>query len=353
MVSIDKIRINDAKRLRTAGLMSGSLSSIEAEIRTFIDFPQMNVVLVSCDDQLVSMVKIHLLDRKRCRAHLDLVIMPDLDSATYIDIIDNVVYYCLVTQAYHKLTVTISSRNSFLEKPCIDCGFIQESVLVDEIENEGHYEDAGLFRILSADYLNYNACFIPFETGVAVVTGGNYFIDGIRLYRYGAELEPGFVLNVARQLHFADDKGCLLPDEGDTYVMGDEELDILPEELSRAYSQITDYFAKNSSGFDLNLKYRFGTEFQMSVWKAISEIKYGNTRSYEDIALDISGGDLSKAKNLTRAVGNACSDNPFMLVIPCHRVIGKDGKLAGFSAGVEVQDFLLTLEAFTYVTSIV
>ena len=163
MVSIERIRINDARRLRNAGLMSGSLSSIEDEIRMFIDFPKMNVIVVSCDDTPAAMVKMHLLDRKRCRVHLDLVILPDLDNATYVDIIDNIVYYGLVEQGYHKLTVTVSSRNIFLEKPCADCGFIQESVLIDEIENDGVYENAGLFRILSADYLNYNACFIPFE----------------------------------------------------------------------------------------------------------------------------------------------------------------------------------------------
>ena len=186
-----------------------------------------------------------------------------------------------------------------------------------------------------------------------MVTGGNYYIDSIRLYRFGAQLNSGFVLNVARQLRLVDKEGRLLPDEDGIYAMQDEEIDVLPEELSRAYTQIYNYFAKNSSSFDLNLKYTFGTDFQKSVWNAVSGIRYGSTRSYEDIALEISDGDISKAKNLTRAVGNACSDNPFMLVVPCHRVIGKDGKLAGFSAGVEVQDFLLTLEAFTYVTSLI
>ncbi|MBP5260606.1 MAG: methylated-DNA--[protein]-cysteine S-methyltransferase [Clostridiales bacterium] len=352
MVSIDKIKINDAKRLRTAELMSGSLSSIEDEIRMFIDFPQMNVIVVSDGDSPCAMVKMHLLDRKNCHAHLDFVILPDMSFDMYQEIVDSVVNYSLVEQCLHKLTVTVSSRNSFLEKPCIDCGFIQESVLTDEIDNDGEYEDAGLFRILSADYLNYNACFIPFETGVAVVTGGNYFIDGIKLYRYGAKLDSGFVLNVARQLHLVDREGCLLRDDNGVYDMSEEEVEMLPEEVSRAYIQITNYFAKNSCFFDLDLKYRFGTDFQKSVWNAISQVKYGSTRSYEDIALEISDGDVNKAKNLTRAVGNACSDNPFMLVVPCHRIIGKDGKLAGFSAGVEVQDFLLTLEAFTYVTSI-
>ena len=57
-------------------------------------------------------------------------------------------------------------------------------------------------------------------------------------------------------------------------------------------------------------------------------------------------GDRNIAKKLTRAVGSACSENPIPVIIPCHRVIGKDGKLVGFSGGVDFKDFLLQLEAF-------
>ncbi|MBR2522846.1 MAG: methylated-DNA--[Clostridiales bacterium] len=353
MVTLDKIRLSDAKKLRSAGLVTGSLTMIEDEFRTYVNFAQIDVLVASIDEVPAALVKLYHLDRNRCRVHLKVVISAELSDDVYYELMDRITYHALVESGYHKLTVNISSANSFFEDPCIRLGYIQESVLFDEIDNDGLFEDAGLFRILSADYRNYNVCFVPFDIGVAVISGSNSVINGIRLFRFGDRLPGGFILNVAKQLRIVDRSGCLLAPADDIYSMRDEDIKLLPDEVAKAYKQVSDYFGKRSSRFDLNLDLSSGTEFQQRVWEEISRIKYGDTRSYEDIALLISGGDKSKAKNLTRAVGNACSDNPVMLAVPCHRVIGKDGKLAGFSAGVEVQDALLTLEAFSYVTSII
>ena len=82
------------------------------------------------------------------------------------------------------------------------------------------------------------------------------------------------------------------------------------------------------------------------IYEAVKKIPYGYTRSYEDIALELTGGNKTEARKLTRAVGHACSENPVPIIIPCHRVIGKDGKLVGFTGGVEFKDFLLTHELF-------
>lgn len=352
MVSLDKIRIGDAKKLREMGLMAGSLSSIEDEIRMFSEFPQINVIVAWEGEIPVAMIKIHLLDRKNCRVHIDPVISDSFEEDRYIELIDSVVHYSLVKKCYHKLTITLSSKDSALEEACGKLGFVQESVLADEIDKGDEFEDAGLFRILSADYANYNVCFVPFELGVAVITGGKDYIDGITLKRFGTAPENGFVRNVAKQLRLLDSDGCFRKNEDDHYSMEKEEIENLPEELAKAYVQVTKYFAKNLSSFDLKLKLPYGTDFQKSVWNELLKIKYGGTNSYEDIALVISEGDQDKAAKLTRAVGNACSENPIMLAIPCHRVIRKDGKLAGFSAGVEVKDFLLTFEAFSYITGI-
>ena len=81
-----------------------------------------------------------------------------------------------------------------------------------------------------------------------------------------------------------------------------------------------------------------GTPFQLSVWHALSEIPYGETRSYQDIANRIG---RSKA---VRAVANAIAKNPILVLIPCHRVIRKDGKVGGFSAGIEFKRMLLEHE---------
>ena len=102
-------------------------------------------------------------------------------------------------------------------------------------------------------------------------------------------------------------------------------------------NQLKKYFAQELTDFDLSLK-PHGTDFQQQVWRALRAIPYGETVSYRTIADRI---DRPKA---VRAVGNANGRNPIPIVIPCHRVIGKDGSLTGFGGGLPVKSFLLDLE---------
>ncbi len=82
-----------------------------------------------------------------------------------------------------------------------------------------------------------------------------------------------------------------------------------------------------------------GTEFQIKVWTAIKSIPYGETRTYSDIALEINMPDSY------RAVANACGKNPVPLIIPCHRVIRKNGDIGGYKPGVEKKKMLLEMES--------
>jgi methylated-DNA-[protein]-cysteine S-methyltransferase len=107
--------------------------------------------------------------------------------------------------------------------------------------------------------------------------------------------------------------------------------------LNQAAQQIKDYFDGKSVTFNLPLN-PTGTPFQRAVWQALTEIPYGETRSYQDIAIAIGN------PKAVRAVGGAVNKNPIMIVIPCHRVIGKDGSLVGFYGGLELKQRLLDLE---------
>ena len=102
--------------------------------------------------------------------------------------------------------------------------------------------------------------------------------------------------------------------------------------------QIDDYFAGHRKTFDLSLK-PGGTEFQLEVLKALTAIPYGQTVSYQEIARAIG------RPKAVRAVGAANGRNPLPIVIPCHRVIGSDGSLTGFSGGLEAKRYLLGHEA--------
>ena len=83
-----------------------------------------------------------------------------------------------------------------------------------------------------------------------------------------------------------------------------------------------------------------GTNFQRTVWKEISKIPFGETRTYKDLAIAIG------KPNISREVANACGKNPYPVIIPCHRVIRSDGKLGGYSGvgGVKKKKELLKLE---------
>ena len=102
-------------------------------------------------------------------------------------------------------------------------------------------------------------------------------------------------------------------------------------------TQLGAYFKGELTTFDLPLA-PTGTPFQQQVWSALLEIPYGQTESYAKIAQKI---NRPKA---TRAVGNANGRNPIPIIIPCHRVIGRDGSLTGFGGGLPTKSFLLQLE---------
>jgi O-6-methylguanine DNA methyltransferase len=101
--------------------------------------------------------------------------------------------------------------------------------------------------------------------------------------------------------------------------------------------QLEEYFLRQRQQFDLPLLF-CGTSFQKQVWRALLDIPYGETISYQELALRIGN---SKS---TRAVGSANGANPLPIVVPCHRVIGAQGKLVGYGGGLEMKSRLLRLE---------
>lgn len=109
------------------------------------------------------------------------------------------------------------------------------------------------------------------------------------------------------------------------------------KELSEAKEQLDSYFKKELNQFNLILD-PDGTAFQKQIWKKLQEIPYGELKSYQDIA-----NSINKPK-ACRAVGMANSLNPIPIIIPCHRVIGKNGKLTGYAGGLENKARLLQLE---------
>ena len=119
--------------------------------------------------------------------------------------------------------------------------------------------------------------------------------------------------------------------------------DITPGEnavMVAARQQLTEYFAGTRRQFDLQLGW-MGTQFQIRVWQALTEIPYGKTCAYGDIARRIG------QPQAMRAVGAANGRNHIPIIVPCHRVVNSDGSLGGFSSGLWRKQKLLELEART------
>jgi methylated-DNA-[protein]-cysteine S-methyltransferase len=104
-----------------------------------------------------------------------------------------------------------------------------------------------------------------------------------------------------------------------------------------AEAQLAEYFAGERIGFELPIRLA-GDEFQRRVWALIDRIPYGETTTYGEMAAGL--GDPT----LARRVGGAVGRNPLSIVVPCHRVVGKDGKLTGYAGGLERKRRLLDLE---------
>lgn len=122
------------------------------------------------------------------------------------------------------------------------------------------------------------------------------------------------------------------------YFVNDKEAAVSSSpEINQCIQQLKEYFAGKRTTFSVPLAPK-GTEFQSRVWKTLQTIPYGEIWSYKKLALTL--GSI----NYCRAVGMANSRNPISLIIPCHRVIGHNGKLVGYTGGLDIKRWLLQYE---------
>ena len=147
------------------------------------------------------------------------------------------------------------------------------------------------------------------------------------IYQFSYETKLGSVTII-------EEDGALLAITTHRTYEGIEQETLL---IKEAYSQLSEYLLGERKSFDLPLNPQ-GTVFQQQVWKAFCDIPYGETRSYKQIAEAIGN------PKAVRAVGMANNRNPLLIVVPCHRVIGANGQLVGYGAGIDKKEFLLKLE---------
>ena len=107
--------------------------------------------------------------------------------------------------------------------------------------------------------------------------------------------------------------------------------------LTQTKKQLDEYFSRQRTRFDLPIRFN-GTAFQNLAWNALLQVPYGETRSYAQQA------ELIGNPKAVRAIGRANGLNPISIIVPCHRIIGKSGKLTGYASGLENKEYLINLE---------
>ncbi len=110
------------------------------------------------------------------------------------------------------------------------------------------------------------------------------------------------------------------------------------ELLIKTKQELEEYFSLKRTRFDIPIKFT-GSTFQVKVWKSLLTVPYGRTLTYGEVA------NLIGNPKASRAVGMACNKNPLMIVVPCHRIIGKNKKMVGYAYGTLIKQKLLNLES--------
>lgn len=339
-----KVKISDANILVKEGVLQMSVKNAQELIRVasldngvdgYIGENIYIQVTSSADDISRKMIKIYSLIS---------------DEHVLFECMDELMRKLFFKEDARKVSILITSSEVMLDEVLCEIGFMQEALLRDEIckvvDGRKVYEDAGLYSIQRSEYKGYNVCFVPFQRGVVAITGGITYVDGLYFLSYEEAIEDSYIAECAWYQGITDDDAKVLSRKDYPWDMLPEEFSFMPAELIRANEEVKEYFHKQRQNFDISVKIHESTPFQLQVWDKLKSIPYGVTVSYEDIALEISDNDLQRARKLTRAVGKACSENPVPIIVPCHRVIGKNGRLVGFSGGIEFKDFLLQNELF-------
>ncbi|MCQ2482155.1 MAG: methylated-DNA--[protein]-cysteine S-methyltransferase [Clostridia bacterium] len=348
-----KVRLTDASLLRRNGLFDGKISEIEDKIKNISEssFVDMYIFKRNSNADLCSAIYLYRRDDKMFSGDLKIYISCLVDENMYLREYRTILESTLdvaFREGFYKISIKLRSDEIDKENVLKEFDFVQEAILHEEYGFDEDVSEAGLFYLIEPRYKKYNCCFVPFPKGVYVLYGGRDYVDCGRIYPYSSEIKDSKALKMGKYLGIIDKDNRLALKGNSNYFFDEELLErILPDEVFKGYIELKQYFQKERSSFDLKIKFESKSDFRLNVWNEIRKISYASTLCYEDVALSLCSNDAAKAKNMVRVVGQACADCPVPIVIPCHRVIGKDGRLVGYKEGIEFKDFLLIHESFS------
>lgn len=225
-------------------------------------------------------------------------------------------------------------------------GWRQEAVLRAAAMDaaSGLHRDVALFAALRPEQAGRQIAFVPFDRWVFYILANDCGLTASGFLRTGEKPEEEIVWEAAEWAGLLDDQSLVAGQDTLRQRFVGRPWLIVPgtsELLERAAEQAAEYFQGQRQQFDLPLDLSAGSPFQRSVWQRLVEIPYGSTRHYQQVAPVEPGED---ARKWARATGSACGANPLPIFVPCHRVIGKDGRLVGFACGLDIKEYLLAHE---------
>ena len=291
------------------------------------------------ENRLLGIAGLRRIDRIRSCADLMFWLPIDVDGST--EILDDVMKEAFYRFDLHRVEMRIEVREE-ISFWLTSSGWTQDGILRSALPTETGFVDAALLSMLHEEFIGYGIAFVPFARGWIHIQGGRGFVDAIDFLRPDLPIEPGPLLSAAFRQGICDSEGVLAPADRSSRMHRKVRL---PKEVAKAVRQMEEYLAGSRKSFDLKTRVP-GSPFQRKVWALLEAIPFGTTLTYEQVALRLTNNDTASARRLSRAVGSACSANPLPVVVPCHRVIGKDNTLVGFSGGLDVKEWLLDHEMF-------
>ena len=300
------------------------------------------VVLVESEDNgsACGVIGLRRIETLRSSAEILLVLQPDENGLG--EDLDRVLKAAFYNFGLHRVEMRVPETE--VSAPWVTAsGWLHEGLLRAALPTGNGFRNVALLSMLREEYDGYGIAFVPFSRGWIRIQGGRDFIDSVGFLKADILVEPGPVRASASLFGLCDSNGRIFA-PGEQKTPPQRRLRI-PKEVEKTARQIEEYIAGERRGFDIRIQVS-GSLFQQRVWNVLAEIPFGSTLTYEQVAQRMTRDGPEAARRLTRAIGSACSANPVPIVIPCHRVIGKDNKLVGFSGGLDVKEWLLEHEMF-------
>jgi O-6-methylguanine DNA methyltransferase len=347
---LSAMRLSDAQRLRQDGFLiqgKATLQAIREMMRLLQGLCNREVWLASSEDgQIAAIAGFQVIDLTTCRAVLHLYLgNKPLDQSCLMAVLHKAFYDLNLYRLELAMTPDMDAcLTSFLETGWREEGKMRYGLFDSLLQR---HQDVVMYSILRPELPEPASAFIPFSKGVFALTGNQDLLQETDFIRFGDPFRVQPQRESAELLGLLDANGRLVARPAMQGILSGKPFIAsanAPGLILEAAAQVVEYFAGRRTSFDLPLDLGQGSEFQRRVWLKLADIPYGSTWNYEQLAYNLGPPDQALARKTARAVGSACSANPLPLILPCHRVIGKDGKLVGFTSGLDIKEYLLAHE---------